>query len=859
MTVPAGQTPIITYAYSGAGDYDFDFRIFKDTDLVLTHLDTNGVRTLFIIGSMNDYTVTLLDEGEHGGTCHITSTLVGGTVEIRRSLLQEQPTDWVNNDPFNAELLEIDLDRAIMIIQEMQVVVDGAYVASNWRADWLPDHPYYVRDLIVDGATGNIYTALTDHISSSDFSADLANGNWAILIDVAAVEAARLDAEQSAAEALDSANSATTSENNAASSESQAGISEVNAAVDSQDAANCRQAAYDQAVISQEEAWNAEAEKMSADSYANEPEDIPVKIWSSDGDGTFSSVDTNPIEYSAFHWKEKASAIASGGVDDITVTAPVTKGGTAAVPIIGVDGSPAGGTTGQLLAKASNADYDNEFIDPPESGGGGLEWAITATPVVGADANGYIMDVRTADGIINLPAGVEGFTVGAQQLGEFSRDQEFFVKFVPNGTENIEGSNEPLVMDTKSAEVVYSDATNGWQVQEATQTCTGNPLIANKPMLHAQDQKANGTTGGDSILGDNDRDINTTLTNEITGASLNPITGEVTLPAGVYFASIATPAVRVNYCRSYLRKQNDDNLLVGVNGYANTSNAGAATNSVFGDFELTETTTIKVVTYTGVATASSGLGYPVSRDPYEVYTDLKIWRLDQEIHTPVIALPPQTAVANVPVTGNIYGLEYAMSAGEPLHTIDVGAGSCMDATGLEEMVLAAGVGTGLVIPSAINTIYSLFITKTNGVVGVGRDTDVDGANLVVDYKRWVGFVLTDASGNIVEFKFIGDTLDFNDPQNVSIGGSLTTSYLEYLITSFVPISRADSVELGAYMPSSVGWVLISLDGSTTHNSVTTGVAGVIQSLGQVTAQAGYYLKYDTTTCVPVIISITLKR
>ena len=173
MTVPAGQKPIITYAYAGVGDYDFSFRVFKSSDLVLTHLDGNGVRTLLVFGEFGDYTVTLLDDGDQGGTCHLTSAIAGGTLEIRRSLLQEQPTDWVNNNPFNAELLETDLDRAIMIIQEMQVIVDGSYVSSNWRADWLPNHPYYVRDMIVHSTTGNIYTALTDHLSSTDFDADL--------------------------------------------------------------------------------------------------------------------------------------------------------------------------------------------------------------------------------------------------------------------------------------------------------------------------------------------------------------------------------------------------------------------------------------------------------------------------------------------------------------------------------------------------------------------------------------------------------------------------------------------------------------------------------------------------------------
>lgn len=52
------------------------------------------------------------------------------------------------------------------------------------------------------------------------------------------------------------------------------------------------------------EAWEAEAEKMTADSYATEAEDVFVKDWASDGDGTFTS--TNTTDYSSYHWQEKA-------------------------------------------------------------------------------------------------------------------------------------------------------------------------------------------------------------------------------------------------------------------------------------------------------------------------------------------------------------------------------------------------------------------------------------------------------------------------------------------------------------------------------------------------------------------------
>ena len=56
-----------------------------------------------------------------------------------------------------------------------------------------------------------------------------------------------------------------------------------------------------------------------------------------------------------------------------------------------------------------------------------------------------------------------------------------------------------------------------------------------KPLLHVQDQKPTGTGGGTSVSGDNERPLNTVLTNEIAGASLD--SNKITLPAGEYFIS----------------------------------------------------------------------------------------------------------------------------------------------------------------------------------------------------------------------------------------------------------------------------------------------------------------------------------
>ena len=73
--------------------------------------------------------------------------------------------------------------------------------------------------------------------------------------------------------------------------------------------------------------WTAEAIRRTADSYATQATDVIVKVWSSNGDGTFTQVDSNPAEYSAQHWKNKASAF-SGDIEtaDMTFTNKVIDG-----------------------------------------------------------------------------------------------------------------------------------------------------------------------------------------------------------------------------------------------------------------------------------------------------------------------------------------------------------------------------------------------------------------------------------------------------------------------------------------------------------------------------------------------------
>lgn len=77
------------------------------------------------------------------------------------------------------------------------------------------------------------------------------------------------------------------------------------------------QNAEENAIIAKEEAWRAEAERLTANSYATEPEDVYVKIYTSNNDGTFTITDTT--DYSSYHYERKATTlITTGIINDVT-------------------------------------------------------------------------------------------------------------------------------------------------------------------------------------------------------------------------------------------------------------------------------------------------------------------------------------------------------------------------------------------------------------------------------------------------------------------------------------------------------------------------------------------------------------
>ena len=105
----------------------------------------------------------------------------------------------------------------------------------------------------------------------------------------------------------------------------------------------------------------------------------------------------------------------------------------------------------------------------------------------------------------------------------------------------------PLTLrETKGSPLTHQDMDNNFK------------HVMFPPFLHIQDQKPQGTNGGTFTSGAwRTRDLNTVLTNTITGASLSA--NQITLPAGKYYVEAKSVATEVE--RHKVRFVNDDETL----------------------------------------------------------------------------------------------------------------------------------------------------------------------------------------------------------------------------------------------------------------------------------------------------------
>jgi len=119
-------------------EFDFPFKIFAEGDLRVFVRDSDGIETELTY-TTNFEVSNAAGNYESGGTVTTVTYASGArasyawpsgnTLIIVRDLDRTQSTDYVNNTKINMDTLEDDLDRAMMIIQEVDEVAGRALVA----------------------------------------------------------------------------------------------------------------------------------------------------------------------------------------------------------------------------------------------------------------------------------------------------------------------------------------------------------------------------------------------------------------------------------------------------------------------------------------------------------------------------------------------------------------------------------------------------------------------------------------------------------------------------------------------------------------------------------------------------------
>ncbi len=161
----------------------------------------------------------------------------------------------------------------------------------------------------------------------------------------------------------------------------------------------------------------------------------------------------------------------------------------------------------------------------------------------------------------------------------------------------------------------------------------GAPGGGDSGLFYARDEKPSGTSGGLAVTnGYQTRDLNTLVSNSISGASL--ASNQITLPSGTYRVSASCPATWVNTHRIRIQNMTDNapdgvTLLLGSNAYSIRNNIYDQTDSLItgGRFTINAAKTLELQHYTknGHATDDELLGVKMDIvNEVEVYCQISI-------------------------------------------------------------------------------------------------------------------------------------------------------------------------------------------------------------------------------------------
>lgn len=252
------------------------------------------------------------------------------------------------------------------------------------------------------------------------------------------------------------------------------------------------------------------------------------------------------------------------------------------------------------------------------------ETLVAIATAVQGGKTGVIEVLATAD-VTALTAGAVGRELLSAIVTASAQDH---IGLVPGaaGLEIFEA------VTTASAQGHLDGGTVGIQIftAETTASAQGHLAVVDTfatQLLHVRDEKSTGTDGGTFTSGAwRTRDLQTTPTNEITGASVS--SDQIILPAGTYYIEAISPAFEVAGFKTRLENITDTaTLLVGTPERHGTAGDVATTSHLCGRFTLAAQKTIELQAQCSTTNATDGFGRAAGFSVVEVYSDVQIWKV----------------------------------------------------------------------------------------------------------------------------------------------------------------------------------------------------------------------------------------
>jgi len=132
MSVTETYEPVLLETDGIKTDFDFDFSVFEDTDVVVALVDPDTLvataQTLRV-----DYTVTLNTSTVGGTVVFGTAPADGQLVSIRRDIPTTQGTDIPSGGLFRESQIENALDKMVLLIQQLEEQIARALLQNPYQ------------------------------------------------------------------------------------------------------------------------------------------------------------------------------------------------------------------------------------------------------------------------------------------------------------------------------------------------------------------------------------------------------------------------------------------------------------------------------------------------------------------------------------------------------------------------------------------------------------------------------------------------------------------------------------------------------------------------------------------------------